>query len=130
MATKVPPPDFAAFITEANHGRVNQALTERFGKVIVGTTDKAGEWGSEWKGEMTITIKVIADKYGGVETKFKSVIKIDDEALPGAKMYYNQDNGGLTIEEPRQVTIPGFENEKPRRVKSPDAPKPKADQEE
>lgn len=123
---KVPPPDFAGYLADANHGRVNHALTERFGEMMEAITSRASEFGTEWDGEFTLTLKFTADKYGGVECKAKSTHKVEAIPLPGAKMYYNPDTGGLTTEEPRQVKIPGFDDElRERKVKSPDAPERK-----
>ena len=74
---KVPPPDFAGSLDAANHGRVNKALTEEFGEVVQTITSNASEHGTNWKGEMTVKIKLAADKFGKVV-----VLQVEDSG-PG-----------------------------------------------
>ena len=127
---KVPPPDFAESLAEANHGRVNAALTERYGELIKLITDRASEFGTEWDGSMTVKIKMTADKYGGVSFKVTSTETVEAIPLPGAKMYYDPDSGAMTNEEPRQIKMPGFDNggASARKVKAADAPKTRTEE--
>lgn len=122
---RVPPPDYAEFLSALNHGRVNQAITERFGVVIEEITSRASEHGTDWKGDITVKIKLTANKYGKVSAKVSSTENVDAIPLPGGDMFYDPDSGALLEQEPRQVKIPGFEDEGRRRVKSADAPERK-----
>ena len=75
---------------------------------------------------MTVKVKMVADKFGKVTAKFTSSHSWDSIPLPGADMYYDPDSGALLEQEPRQVKMPGFDDEpRERKVKSPDAPERK-----
>lgn len=126
---KVPPPDFAGYLDAANHGRVNKALTEEFGEVVQTITSNASEHGTLWKGEMTVKIKLSADKFGKVTAKFTSSHSWESIPLPGADMYYDPDSGALLEQEPRQLKIEGFDDGVPqRKVKAADAPKTRTEE--
>ena len=126
---KVPPPDFAESLAEANHGRVNAALTERYGELIKLITDRASEFGTEWDGSMTVKIKMTADKFGKVSAKFTSSHSWESIPLPGADMYYDPESGALLEQEPRQLKIEGFNDGAPqRKVKAADAPKARTEE--
>lgn len=118
------PQSFALVIEEADRGRVNRILSADLARVIETTTDKASLHESEWKGEISIKIKVTAEPHGKVVLSFGKTVKVDEEKMPKARMFYNPDNGALTNEEPRQVKIPGFDDEgrADKRAKSAKAP--------
>jgi hypothetical protein len=112
MSEKKLPPDFGGFILDADHGRINKILSNDLGRVCDTVTDKATLHESEWKGEITLKIKVTGEPNGKVTFTFGKTIKIDEEKLPKARMYYDPDDGALSNDAPRQVKIPGFEDDR------------------
>ena len=126
MPEKKEPQSFALVIEEADRGRINKILSEKFREIVQYVTDKASLHETEWKAEMTLKIKVKAEPHGKVELSFaKPTTKRDEEGMPKARMYYDPDSGALMNDEPRQVKIPGFDDDgKPRgAAKSASAPK-------
>jgi hypothetical protein len=122
MSEKKLPPDFGGFILDADHGRINRILSNDLGRVCDTVTDKANLHETEWKGEITLKIKATAEPNGKVTFAFAKTIKLDEEKLPKARMYYDPEDGALSNDAPRQVKLPGFEGEK-RGAKSAAAPK-------
>jgi hypothetical protein len=120
MSDKIPP-DFGSFVLDADHGRINAILSNDLGRLIETITDKASLHDAEWKGEMAIKIKFTAEPHGKVTAAFGKTVKIDEEKMPKARMYYDPDSGAITNEEPRQIKIPGIDSD--RKTKSAAAPK-------
>lgn len=113
---------FSVIIGEADRGRVDRILSEKFAHILDVATSKASLHETEWKAEMTLKIKVKAEPNGKVELVFSNpTTKCDEEKMPRARMYYDPDSGCLMNEEPRQVKIPGFDAEG-RTVKGAGAP--------
>jgi hypothetical protein len=106
-----PAQSFAEVIETADRGKINRILSGDLAEIVDITTTKASLHESEWKGEMTIKIKVSAEADGKITMGFSRTKKIDEEKMPKARMYHNPDTGALTVEEPRQVKIPGFEDD-------------------
>jgi len=117
------PPDFGGFILDADHGRINRILSNDLGRVVETVTDKANLHETEWKGEINIKIKVTGEPNGKVTFVFGKTVKIDEEKLPKARMYYDAADGALSNDAPRQVKIPGFDDDRKKNVKSAAAPK-------
>ena len=59
-----PPQSFAEVIETADQGRINRILSGDLARVVDVTTSKASLHESEWKGEITIKIKVTAEPHG------------------------------------------------------------------
>lgn len=89
--------DFAEWLTEFNHGELNQQLGERLKEVAaaVSETQKAGE----------IVLKISIKEAGRkalVTPEIKS--KVPKDAAPSA-MFYFRDDGSLTPHDPKQLAI-------------------------
>jgi hypothetical protein len=125
MSEKKLPPDFGGFILDADHGRINRILSNDLGRVVETVTDKSNLHETEWKGEITIKIKVTAEPNGKLTFNFGKTIKIDEEKLPKARMYYDPEDGALSNDVPRQVKIPGFDDDGRGRGKAKSAAAPK-----
>jgi hypothetical protein len=121
MSEKKLPPDFGGFILDADHGRINRILSNDLGRVVDTVTDKSNLHESEGKGEIQLKIKVTAEPNGKITFTFGKTIKIDEEKLPKARMYYDPADGALSNDVPRQVKMPGFEDER-KKTKSAKAP--------
>lgn len=88
-------PDFAEFVTDLDHGKINQHLTEQLAKVVAAVEDtgKQGE----------LIIRLLVKKEGkmavvGVEIKAKA----PQHPLHGT-LFYIGDNGELLREDPRRT---------------------------
>jgi hypothetical protein len=123
MSDKREPQPFSAVIEAADHGRIDKILSRDLQRIVETTTDKANLHETEWKGEMTLKIKVTAEPNGKVTLAFDKTTKVKEEGLPKARMYYSPDSGALTNDVPRQVKIPGFDDDGRPRAKSAPAPK-------
>lgn len=126
MAEKKEPQSFAMVIEEADRGRINKLLSEQFSELVDYVTTKASLHDGPWKAEMTLKIKVKAEPDGKMELVFsKPTTKRDEEVMPTARMYFDPATGQLQNDEPRQVKIPGFDDDgRPRgAAKSASAPK-------
>lgn len=122
MTEKKLPPDFGGFILDADHGRINRILSNDLGRVVETVADKANLHETEWKGEISLKIKVTAEPNGKLTFTFGKTIKIDEEKLPKARMYYDPDDGALSNDVPRQVKIPGFDEKPASKARSAKAP--------
>ncbi len=122
MSEKKLPPDFGGFILDADHGRINRILSNDLGRVVETVTDKSNLHESEWKGEIQLKIKVTAEPNGKVTFVFGKTIKIDEEKLPKARMYYDPSDGALSNDVPRQLKIKGIGDEERKPSKSAKAP--------
>ena len=100
---------FALVIDEADHGRINAILSRDLAQVVSETTTKANLHETEWKGEMTLKIKVVAEPNGNITLNFNESFKVEKEPLPKARMHHNPDTGALSNDVPQQVKIPGFD---------------------
>ncbi len=118
-----PPQSFAEVIETADTGRINRILSADLARVVDAATTKATLHETEWKGEINLKIKVTAEPHGKVVLSFGKTVNVDEEKMPKARMYYDPDNGSLTTEQPRQVKIPGFDNDGRPAAKSASAPK-------
>lgn len=129
MAERKLPPDFGGFILDADHGRINRILSNDLGRVVETATDKANLHETEWAGEINLKIKVKAEPNGKVTFVFNKTIKIDEEKLPKARMYYSPEDGALSNDEPRQLKIKGIDDGR-KTAKSATAPKVAGEKEE
>jgi hypothetical protein len=121
--SKKEPQSFADVIEAADRGKVNRILSADLARVVDETTTKASLHDTEWKGEITIKIKVTAEADGKVTLGFNKTTKIAEEGMPKARMYYDPDTGAITNDVPRQVKIPGFDDDGRPKAKSAAAPK-------
>ena len=117
------PPDFGTFILDADSGRINRILSGDLGRVVETLTDKANLHQSEWKGSLDLKIKVTAEPNGKITFSFGKTVKVDEEKMPKARMYYDPESGGIVTDEPKQVKIPGFDDNSKKQIKSAGAPK-------
>ena len=90
-------PDFATFITDLDHGKINQHLTEILAAVVAAVEDtgKVGE----------VTLKITVKKEGkmaiiGVDVKGKE----PKHPLHGT-LFYIGENGELLRDDPRQLSL-------------------------
>ena len=110
---------FASVLEEADRGQVNRILSSDLARVVDVATSKASLHDSEWKGEINIKIKVTAEPGGKVTLSFGKTVKVDEEKMPKARMYYDPDSGTLTNDVPRQVKIPGIDDRATKSAKAP-----------
>lgn len=113
MADTKEPPDFGSFILDADSGRINRILSSDLGRVIETITDKASLHDAEWKGEISLKIKMTAEPGGKLVFAFNKTVKIDEEKMPKARMFYDPDSGAIVTDEPKQLKIKGIDDRKP-----------------
>jgi hypothetical protein len=124
MAERKLPPSFGGFVMDADHGRIERILSVDLGRIMETITDKSNLHEQEWGAEFTLKIKIKAEPNGKVTSKFSRSVKIDEEKLPTARMYYDPEDGSLSNDVPRQVKIPGFDDGGRPRAKAKSAPAP------
>lgn len=106
-----PAPSFSEFVTDLDHGRIDQLLTERLAEVVkaVEETGKVGEL------VFRLAVK-LEGKMAVVGAEIKS--KVPEHPLHGT-LFYVGGNGELLRDDPRQQTMKGLEPPRMRSVSFP-----------
>lgn len=92
-----PSPDFSEFITDLDHGKINQKLTEELARVVDAVEDTG------LVGELTVKLKV---KREGKMATVHLDIRTKCPAHPlHATLFYFGVNGELLREDPRQLSL-------------------------
>lgn len=106
-----PTPSFSEFVTDLDHGRIDQLATERLAEVVraVEETGKVGE--------LVIRFAVkLEGKMAVVGCEIKS--KVPEHPLHGT-LFYVGGNGELLRDDPRQMPLKGLEAPRMRSVSFP-----------
>jgi len=92
--------DFAAFVTDIDHGSAHKQLSEKLGELVAAVQD-VGKPG-------TMTVKFNIKKESGVAiVSVECVTKLPDHPMNGA-MFWFGDKGKLLRDDPRQLKLKGL----------------------
>lgn len=89
--------DFSEFITDLDHGQINQALSDKLAEVVAAVADTGKD------GELTIKLTIKREgKMATVGCTAKT--KVPEHALHGTLFYFGQ--SGLVRDDPKQISLP------------------------
>lgn len=108
------PRSFARIIEQLNEGDAHRDLSDELHKLVLKLQDEAYARDAEVKGELTFKLVLKAGPHGRVSTLYEVKSKAPPRKTSAGMMFLTK-GGNLSVENERQVALPGIRAVAPAR---------------